>query len=1394
MYGQGLHASLGGVVLSLLHLVGNIALASFPADTDGDRDADLRDLERILDCLSGPGVDPSTACTPADLDPTPTLVPQARIDLRDFAAFQNAYSTGADFRELLDCFEGPAVNPATACNVADYDPHTILEPRTHVDLRDVAAFQIGFAPATRLTSASPSNGEPGVALTRETIIDFSHPVVIVQDGAFAVVAASQPIAGHHVISGDGNRIWFFYEEELPGSTEITVTVDGSAIVDERGLHVDGDGDGSPGGVHRFSFTTLSVTTVGGTTVRGRIFDSALTEKGTNIPLQGVTLTVEGRPDLVAVTDKMGNFELINTPAGRFFVHLDGATEVKSQGLGGPLDYYYPTLGKPFENIKPGVENVMPFDTYLPKVMKADVMTQIDPAKEIVVAPDDPALMGIEVTIAPGSLFREDGTPATFVGLGVVPPDRLPGPLPQGVDPPLVFTFQTDATNLRVPASVRFPNLDGLPPGAKPNLFSFNHDVGRFELAGPMTVDATGKFIETDAGVGIPAPGWHFPCDCQDGGDCKPDCPSCDSLYLGRMRSEECCEKICYEESLYFRLVLLVCFGAGHTPVGHLACHIALECVNHKVRECLECDIAAVAAGQNFSEQILPLITQWTEVTTPFAASGQPLDESAIARIEEIIDQMDEISGGDAFETAERRAISAYVEWAEAGFAHRSDDSDRTIPFLVSLVPLAADATPTFLRSTTSEDGKISFLYGRDYSVGSVILFDPIVWSIGTSVTISESQDRLQLSGFSLTPISENAPDFDGDGLPDIVEIVVGTSIAQSDTDKDGLPDGAEVRAGTDPADGGFAVTGIVGAIDTQGFAHEVCARNDLAFVADGAEGLSVFNVFKPSEPALVIRVDTPGTAVDVDCGDELVAVADAAAGLAIIDITSPPNAHVARQVSLPGGAEARCVSVVLDTAYVGDSVGRVHLVGMSSGVLLGTVNVAAGAAIDDLGVNGSTLFAVTTAASGGSGELVALGIGPELPAIRHRIAANHSNERTGPYPRRRLFAGVTHALVSDFGGFSGFDIRDPANLTPTCTNQLLTAVRGVTDNGSGAVTLASGTSDNADAQLYGGFPPACDTAITAYTTPGNAHGVAMHNGLVYLADGVAGLQIINIISTDVKGIAPTGTLMADAVGGTVTEGGRVHFLADVQDDIQVRNVEFFVDGQRATIDGNFPFEFDWPVPLGLPGSVVSFTATARDTGGNALELGPIDLTIVADTQPPVVTFVQPTPGQVFFAGDEIIVRIAATDDVGVESVAFRIDGVNTPATRRSLDTWQIDAPNALRTYVLTASASDPSGNSGVSPPVSFDVLGEAISREFSVYNAAFDEPASDAVSREFSVFNNPMFDIVVDAMSREFSVFNQNFDGPAADAVSREFSIFNILDEMMDAISREFSVHNGESP
>jgi hypothetical protein len=156
-------------------------------------------------------------------------------------------------------------------------------------------------PATILRS-SPSNGEDGVAVTRETIIEFSDPIDpdSVTDAAISAQFGGNTLATRLHISADNSTVTLFYNEALPASARVRVTIDGEQLLDANGNPVDVDGNGSAGGTTTIDFDTLSLTVIEGTSVCGRVFASELdtSDRGTsvNVPLQGVTITVDGMED------------------------------------------------------------------------------------------------------------------------------------------------------------------------------------------------------------------------------------------------------------------------------------------------------------------------------------------------------------------------------------------------------------------------------------------------------------------------------------------------------------------------------------------------------------------------------------------------------------------------------------------------------------------------------------------------------------------------------------------------------------------------------------------------------------------------------------------------------------------------------------------------------------------------------------------------------------------------------------------------------------------------------------------------------------------------------------------------------------------------------------------
>lgn len=448
-----------------------------------------------------------------------------RIDAIPTAAPWDLDSDGMDdLFELSWVFLNP-FSPIDAFGDFDRDGRSnLLESQIKTD----PALAEALPP--RIVERSPATGEEMVNLTREIVLHFNAPIdpSTLTAETFSLRQGATPVAGRIVVSSTERFVTLFPLEPLEASTEYAVVIEGDGIVGRDGLYLDANGDLLPGGQLNYRFRTLPLERIEGTRVFGFVRDAM-----TQSPIEGVTIRVDAFPEANAVTDASGRFELIDVPAPEFFVHIDGTTAHDP-----PSGFIYPIVGKPFHSVAGQSVQLNHhgtlFDIYLPPMAVAEtspllpgVPTQVQfgpEAKAIaatILPGRDPAVFDLLAVEFPAdSAYADDGTRATFGAVIPVPPDRLPSPLPANLNPTLVISIQAgSATNFDVPAPVTFPNLDGLAPGAKATLWSFDHDAGKFKPIGSMTVSPDGATLTTDPGVGVLAPGWHFVSDEQSwGGD------------------------------------------------------------------------------------------------------------------------------------------------------------------------------------------------------------------------------------------------------------------------------------------------------------------------------------------------------------------------------------------------------------------------------------------------------------------------------------------------------------------------------------------------------------------------------------------------------------------------------------------------------------------------------------------------------------------------------------------------------------------------------------------------------------------------------------------------------------------------------------------------------------
>ena len=129
---------------------------------------------------------------------------------------------------------------------------------------------------TRVALTSPADGEAGVSVLRETVIEFTRPLA---EGTVLGVAELEAKLGERrllsrsVLSADRRRATLFYLEPLPAGARIKVALRGDGLLDGEGVAVDADGDGVAGGTAVIEFDTMSTAAVPGTAVAGRVLAS-----------------------------------------------------------------------------------------------------------------------------------------------------------------------------------------------------------------------------------------------------------------------------------------------------------------------------------------------------------------------------------------------------------------------------------------------------------------------------------------------------------------------------------------------------------------------------------------------------------------------------------------------------------------------------------------------------------------------------------------------------------------------------------------------------------------------------------------------------------------------------------------------------------------------------------------------------------------------------------------------------------------------------------------------------------------------------------------------------------------------------------------------------------------
>ncbi|MEZ4269574.1 MAG: Ig-like domain-containing protein, partial [Myxococcota bacterium] len=241
---------------------------------------------------------------------------------------------------------------------------------------------------------------------------------------------------------------------------------------------------------------------GATAVEGRVFD----ESRRAVVGARVTLISEG---ISAVTDERGLFRITledppKAPAvDRVLIDGRGAVGGRHARIGFKVD------------VIPGRLNQVLRDFYLPRLpdgQRPALDGQGRVTETLVLERAfEPGRPPSRVTVPagtkitwPAGLAAED----QVLTLIDIPVNRVPMPLPDGLYSEHLIALQPGNTRFEPPLPLELPNADGLSPGARIELLSFDHELGRYHAVGTATVSPDGLRVLSDPGSGIRVGAWH----------------------------------------------------------------------------------------------------------------------------------------------------------------------------------------------------------------------------------------------------------------------------------------------------------------------------------------------------------------------------------------------------------------------------------------------------------------------------------------------------------------------------------------------------------------------------------------------------------------------------------------------------------------------------------------------------------------------------------------------------------------------------------------------------------------------------------------------------------------------------------------------------------------------
>lgn len=725
------------------------------------------------------------------------------------------------------------------------------------------------------------------------------------------------------------------------------------------------------------------------------------------------------------------------------------------------------------------------------------------------------------------------------------------------------------------------------------------------------------------------------------------------------------------------------------------------------------------------------------------------------------------------------------------------------------------ANDTLTRAGTSTQIKVIAAYaageqidvsraGTSYSVSNSAI--ATVTPAGLVTAVSSGSVMIQAinegaQGVAQLRIALSTIDADGDGIPDEVELQLGTdpnsaADAQLDLDHDGLTAIEEYRAGTDPRKFDTDGDGLSDGEEvhcTRGFCTSpVVADSDGDGVRDATE--------------LLTGTD-PTSATSVNWGAALRGIRVTPAGFDLIvnSLTGTASIQLAVIGTMIDGFEANLTSSARQTGYASSNLKNCNFGGANglvyaatagpceiivsnnghTAIARGTVQDFVPSALSILAIpgfaNGLAVegdFAYIAAGAAGL-QVVALGTDRRAPKILASLnLSDYTNDVavlsgkayvatsggikivdiTKPEKPQLLgsFEGAGNAMgVKVRASIAYFVAGDSLHIVNIAKPDAIVQV-GILELGGTGWNLGLDITRNLAAVAMGeaglklvdisllSAPRLLGTAVT-----GDARGVALIGNTAVVADFVNSMTSVDIGDAAApKIISSTPPILGGLLNGVTLSdnfalGADISFVNGVP-IIDVSNPQIL---QPRTIL-NFVDRDDNGMAIAADDNYV-YLVTDHDaferggsTGDSRLYIGKYQPDIDAAGLAPKVTISAPADGTSIYEGETITVTVDATDDISVATVRFLVNNQEIFSSTSAPYQFTFPVPTGVPRLELGAIARDLGGNEGVAAPIHIEVA---------------PDPLTQAVGQVIGTDGTPLVGAVVTAPGGRTAI--SGFDG-----------------------------------